>query len=68
MWQRTSSFLTTNKKYPADEQPRADDASKEKASYFEIAENIKSGELIGIKRDLETLKYEISQGMGFGGE
>jgi predicted ATP-dependent endonuclease of OLD family len=46
----------------------SDDASKEKASYFEIAENIKSGELIGIKRDLETLKYEMSQGMGFRGE
>ncbi|MCP4350159.1 MAG: AAA family ATPase [Desulfobacterales bacterium] len=46
----------------------SEDSFKEKTSYFEIARNIKSGELIGIERDLETLNYEINQGMGFRGE
>lgn len=46
----------------------SDTASEDKASYFEITQSIKSGELIGIRRDLETLTYEMTQGMGVRGE
>jgi len=46
----------------------SDEKFKRKAAYVEMAENVKSGDLIGIKRDLETLEYEARQGMGFRGE
>lgn len=46
----------------------SNDAYKEAASYFEITKSIKSGEIVGIERDLEHLNYEIDQKMGFRGE
>lgn len=44
------------------------DNYRDNASYFEITKNIKSGEIIGIERDLEGLRYEIDRKMGFRGE
>ncbi len=44
------------------------DIFKESACYLEMAKSIKSGEIVGIERDLENLNYEIDQNMGFRGE
>lgn len=44
------------------------DVFKESACYLEMTKSIKSGEIVGIERDLENLKYEIDQKMGFRGE
>jgi hypothetical protein len=46
----------------------SNDAYKKAASYFEITKSITSGEIVGIKRNLEHLDYEIDQKMGFRGE
>ncbi|MCP4110651.1 MAG: ATP-binding protein [Desulfobacteraceae bacterium] len=44
------------------------DVFKESACYLEMTKSIKSGEIVGIERDLENLNYEINQKMGFRGE
>ncbi|HGY11901.1 MAG TPA: ATP-binding protein [Desulfobacterales bacterium] len=44
------------------------DVFKESACYLEMTKSIKSGEIVGIERNLENLKYETDQKMGFRGE
>ncbi len=44
------------------------DDFKGNASYLEIVKSIQSGEIIGIPRDLEALKYAIDRKMGVRGE
>jgi AAA15 family ATPase/GTPase len=38
------------------------------ASHFEMARSVKTGQIIGIKRDMETLEYSLSHGGGVRGE
>ncbi len=44
------------------------DTFQDVAAYFEMTRSIQSGEIIGIERNPEDLKYEIDHGMEFRGE
>jgi len=42
--------------------------NEEIGAYFELAKNIRTDQMTGIKREMETLNYEVKQGTGFRGE
>ena len=46
----------------------AQEAKEDRGAYFEIAKNIRTDRIVGIKREIEILKYELSRGMELRGE
>ncbi|MEZ4526752.1 MAG: AAA family ATPase [Desulfobacterales bacterium] len=46
----------------------AHESKEEIGAYFEIARNVRTGRIVGIKREIEILKYELARGMELRGE